>query len=70
MWGRRREAYLVGQVEGRDAQRPEAAEHGEDAEAQVVPWGHHEEIVFALCVARVVTLQERNGQGWDRRREH
>ena len=48
--------YLVGQVEGGDAQRPEAAEHGEDAEAQVVPRGHHEEVVLALRVAGVVTL--------------
>lgn len=46
----------MGQVEGGDAQRPEAAEHGEDAEAQVVPRGHHEEVVLALRVAGVVTL--------------
>lgn len=41
----------MGQVEGRDAQRPEAAEHGEDAEAQVVPGWHHEKVVLTLCVA-------------------
>lgn len=59
----------MGQVEGRDAQRPEAAEHGKDAEAQVVPWGHHKEVVFTLRVTRIVTLQERNGQGRDKRRQ-
>lgn len=47
----------MGQVEGRNAQRPEAAEHGEDAESQVIPWGHHEEVVLTFCVAGVVTLQ-------------
>lgn len=53
--------YLVGQVEGGNAQRPEAAEHGEDAEAQVVPGGHHEKVVLALCITGVVALQERKG---------
>lgn len=52
--------YLVGQVEGCNAQRPEAAEHGEDTEAQVVPWRHHEEVVLTLRITRVVALQERN----------
>lgn len=52
----------MGQVEGCDAQRPEAAEHGEDTEAQMVPRGHHEEIVLTLCVARVVALQERTSR--------
>lgn len=47
----------MGQVEGCNAQRPEAAEHGEDAESQVIPWGHHEEVVLTFCVAGVVTLQ-------------
>lgn len=47
----------MGQVEGRDAQRPEAAEHGEDTEAQVVPRRHHEEAVLTLCVAGAVALQ-------------
>lgn len=46
----------MGQVEGSDAQGPEAAEHGEDAKAQVVPRGHHEEVVLALCVTGVVAL--------------
>lgn len=50
MWDRPRQAYLMRQVEGRDTQRPEAAEHGEDTEAQVVPWGHHEKVVLTLCV--------------------
>lgn len=47
----------MGQVEGRNAQRPEAAEHGEDAEPQVVPRWHHEEVVLTLCVTGIVTLQ-------------
>lgn len=47
------------QVEGSDAQGPKAAEHGEDAEPQVVPRGHHEEVVLALGVTRVVALQQR-----------
>ena len=51
----------MGQVEGGDAQGPEAAEHGEDAEAQVVPRGHHEEVVLTLCVAGVVTLPGETG---------
>lgn len=51
--------YLVGQVEGCNAQRPEAAEHGEYAETQVVPGRHHEKVVFALCITGVVALQER-----------
>lgn len=59
----------MGQVEGNDAQRPEAAEHGEDTEAQVVPWGHHEEVVLALCITRVVALEERNVLEWKRRED-
>ena len=51
----------MGQVEGGDAQGPEAAEHGEDAKAQVVPRGHHEEVVLTLCVTGVVALPERWG---------
>lgn len=46
----------MGQVESCDPQWPEAAEHGEYTEAQVIPRGHHEEVVFALCVTRVVAL--------------
>lgn len=56
----------MGQVEGRDAQRPEAAEHGEDTESQVIPWRHHEEVVLTLCVARVVTLQRQ----WTEKKGH
>ena len=48
----------MGQVEGCNAQRPETAEHGEDTEAQMVPWGHHEKVVLALCVTGVVALQK------------
>ena len=40
--------YLVGQVEGGDAQRPEAADHGEGAEAQVLPGRAQQEGVLAL----------------------
>lgn len=47
---------LMGQVEGCNAQRPEAAEHGEDAEAQVVLWGHHEKVVLTLCITGVVAI--------------
>ena len=58
-----RTPYLVGQVESRDAQRPDAAEHGEDAEAQMVPRGHREEVVLALRVAGVVALpREMDGE--------
>lgn len=53
----------MGQVEGRNAQRPEAAEHGEDAEPQVVPRGHHEEVVLTLCVTGVVALQRQGEDG-------
>lgn len=51
-------SYPLGEVEGGDAQRPEAAEHGEDGEAQVVPGRQREEVVFALALRRgCVTLQ-------------
>ena len=56
-------AYLVGQVEGGDAQRPEAADHGEDAEAQVLPWRGQQEGVLALRLAGVVALQAQGRRG-------
>lgn len=48
--------YLVRVVKGNDAQGPEAAEHGEDGEAQVVPRGQHNEVV--LTVTGAVTLED------------
>lgn len=50
--------YLVRVVKGNDAQGPEAAEHGEDGEAQVVPRGQHHEVVLTLTVTGVVTLED------------
>lgn len=50
--------YLVRVVKGNNAQGPEAAEHGEDGEAQVVPRGQHDEVVLALTVTGAVTLQD------------
>ena len=44
-------------VKGNNAQGPEAAEHGEDGEAQVVLRGQHDEVVLTLTVAGAVTLQ-------------
>ena len=44
------------QVKGSNPQRPEAAEHGEDTQAKVVPGWHQEEVVLTFRVARVVTL--------------
>lgn len=44
------------QVERCDAQRPEAAEHGEDAEAQVISGRHQQEGVLTLRVTGVVAL--------------
>lgn len=43
-------SYPLGEVEGGDAQWPEAAEHGEDSEPQVVPGGQREEVVFTLTL--------------------
>ena len=39
--GARQALYLVRVVERHDAQWPEAAEHGEDSQTQVVPGGLH-----------------------------
>lgn len=50
--------YLVRVVKGNDAQGPEAAEHGEDGEAQVVPGGQHDEVVLTLAVTGAVTLED------------
>lgn len=41
-------SHLLGQVEGSDAKRPEAAEHGEDTEAQVISGRHQQEGVLTL----------------------
>lgn len=50
--------YLVRVVKGNDAQGPEAAEHGKDGEAQVVPRGQHDEVVLTLTVTGAVTLED------------
>jgi len=50
--------YLVRVVKGNDAQGPEAAEHGEDGEAQVIAGGQYHEVVLALTVTGAVTLKE------------
>lgn len=55
--------YLVRVVKGNDAQGPEAAEHGEDGEAQVVPRGQHDEVILALAVAGAVTLEDSGVDG-------
>lgn len=55
-------SYPLGEVEGSDAQGPEAAEHGEDSKAQVVPGGQRHEVVFAFTVRRGhITLQNTSG---------
>lgn len=55
-------SYPLGEVEGSDAKWPEAAEHGEDGEAQVVPGGQREEVVFTVTVCGGgITLQNRSG---------
>lgn len=45
------------EVKRSDPQRPEAAEHGEDGQAQVVSRGDHDEVVLALAVAGAVRLR-------------
>lgn len=50
--------YLVRIAKGDNAQGPEAAEHGEDRQAQVVTRGECEEVVFTLTIAGAVTLEE------------
>lgn len=44
-------------VKGNDAQWPEAAEHGEDGQAQVVPRGQDNEVVLAFAITGAVTLE-------------
>lgn len=46
--------YLLWKVEGSDAQRPEAAEHGEEGQTQVVLRDHQREVALAVCVAEVI----------------
>ena len=45
------------QIEGGDAEGPEAAQHGEDAQAQVVSRRHHEKVVLTFRVTGILTLQ-------------
>lgn len=47
-------------VKGNNAQWPEAAEHGEDGEAQMVPGWQHNEVVLTLAVAGAVALEGRH----------
>lgn len=55
-------SYPLGEVKGSDAQWPEAAEHGEDSESQVVPGGQREKVVFTLALCRgCITLQNMSG---------
>lgn len=46
----REASYPLGEVEGGDAQGPEAAEHGEDGETQVVPGRQRKEVVFTFTL--------------------
>lgn len=46
--------YLLRQVEGGDAQRPEAAEHGEEGQTQVVLGGHQRKTALTVHVAEVL----------------
>lgn len=55
-------SYPLGEVKGSNAQWPEAAEHGEDSESQVVPGGQREKVVFTLALCRgCITLQNMSG---------
>lgn len=54
-WGY--EGYLVRVVKGDNAQWPEAAKHGKDGEAQMVPGRQHNEVVLALAVTGAVALE-------------
>lgn len=42
--------YPLGEVEGSNAQWPEAAKHGEESETQVVPRRQREKIVFTFTL--------------------
>lgn len=55
--------HLVWQVEGGDAKGPEAAEHREDAEAQVISGRHQQKGVLTLWLAGVLTLNTQ-GSEW------
>jgi len=55
-------SYPLGEVEGGDAQGPEAAEHGEDGETQVVPGRQCKEVVFTFTLCRCgITLKNMSG---------
>lgn len=43
--------YPLGEVEGSNPQGPEATQHGEKGQAQVVPGGKHQEMILAFAVA-------------------
>lgn len=45
-------------VKGNNAQGPEAAEHREDGQTQVVSRGQHDEVVLTLAVAGAVALED------------
>lgn len=49
--------YPLGEVEGSNAQGPEATQHGEKSQAQVVPGGKHQEMILTFAVAGGVALQ-------------
>lgn len=50
-------SYPLGEVERSNPQGPEAAQHGEQGQAQVVSGGEHQELVLAFAVTRGVALQ-------------
>lgn len=51
-------SYPLGEVEGSNPQGPEAAQHGEQGQAQVVPGRKHQEMVLAFAVTGGVALQK------------
>lgn len=50
--------YLVRIIKSNNAQGPEAAKHGENRQAQVVPRGQNDEVVLTLTVTGAVTLED------------
>lgn len=61
--------YLLWKVEGSDAQRPEAAEHWEKGQAQIVLRDHQRKVALAVCVAKVLDgwvlrVTQHAGRGW------
>lgn len=50
-------SYPLGEVEGSNPQGPEAAQHGEKGQAQVVPGGKHQEMILTFAVTGGVALQ-------------